>query len=305
MSPISRCGARWYSPTATVIGVAGALLLAACASSPPAPEVAMSAVRRAIVVADQVVADQAHITDPSSPELAEARIRLAAAQRHYGRAIAIKALFVADREGAVAAANAHDQWSVEPGEINSEHRAAMQLRARVPEADIVSQDLASTQADANNQRQRIDITRDATADGERTAADLEQQIVELQVRISDHGLMLTLGDVLFVRGTAILGTGGTALLNRFAEFLNRFLDRTAQINGYTDSVGSDEHNQRLSQRRAEAVKSYLVNQGVGSSRLTASGKGESSPVGNNGTFMGREQNRRVEVIIGYGLVSGR
>jgi len=117
--------------------------------------------------------------------------------------------------------------------------------------------------------------------------------------------VLTLGDVHFGSGTANLGTGGTARLNRFAEFLIGFVDRSAQINGYTDSIGTNERNQSLSQRRAEGVKAYLVDKGVGSSRLTASGKGESSPVGNNGTVVGRQQNRRVEVIIGYGLISAR
>jgi outer membrane protein OmpA-like peptidoglycan-associated protein len=69
------------------------------------------------------------------------------------------------------------------------------------------------------------------------------------------------------------------------------------IEGYTDSVGNDDYNRGLSERRAGAVRSYLVDQGVSSARLTASGKGASDPVASNDTASGRQQNRRVEVII--------
>jgi outer membrane protein OmpA-like peptidoglycan-associated protein len=69
------------------------------------------------------------------------------------------------------------------------------------------------------------------------------------------------------------------------------------IEGYTDSVGSEDYNQGLSERRADSVKSYLAGQGIGSTRLSASGKGKSDPVAGNDSASGRQQNRRVEVII--------
>jgi len=69
------------------------------------------------------------------------------------------------------------------------------------------------------------------------------------------------------------------------------------IQGYTDSVGSEDYNQALSERRAESVKSYLTAQGIGATRLTASGKGRSDPVADNDSASGRQQNRRVEVVI--------
>ena len=72
---------------------------------------------------------------------------------------------------------------------------------------------------------------------------------------------------------------------------------TVLIEGYTDSVGSDDYNQALSSRRAESVQSYLVGQGIDRGRLTASGLGESAPVADNESAMGRQLNRRVEVII--------
>ena len=83
--------------------------------------------------------------------------------------------------------------------------------------------------------------------------------------------MLTLGDTLFATGKAEIKSGATANLDRFTTFLNEYPKRTAAIEGYTDSMGSDEMNQSLSQRRADAVKSYLVGQGVSSARLTTVG----------------------------------
>jgi outer membrane protein OmpA-like peptidoglycan-associated protein len=86
-------------------------------------------------------------------------------------------------------------------------------------------------------------------------------------------------------------------LNKLVFFLNKHPDRSVAIEGYTDSVGSEDYNQALSQRRADSVRSYLVRQGIGSGRLTASGMGMSDPVAGNDSAAGRQQNRRVEVIV--------
>jgi outer membrane protein OmpA-like peptidoglycan-associated protein len=106
-----------------------------------------------------------------------------------------------------------------------------------------------------------------------------------------------LGDALFSSGRADLQPGANGHLGRLVAFLNRYPNRTVIIEGYTDSVGNDDYNRGLSERRAGAVRSYLVDQGVSSARLTASGKGASDPVASNDTASGRQQNRRVEVII--------
>lgn len=109
--------------------------------------------------------------------------------------------------------------------------------------------------------------------------------------------MVTLGDVLFETGNAQLRGGTPSNLNKLAEFLNRFDTRTVTIEGHTDSVGSEMSNITLSQQRADSVQFYLVAQGVSSSRITTSGKGESAPIADNESPTGRQQNRRVEVII--------
>ena len=109
--------------------------------------------------------------------------------------------------------------------------------------------------------------------------------------------MLTLGDTLFATGKSELKSGATANLDRLAAFMTQYPQRTAAIEGFTDSMGSEEYNQDLSQRRADAVKGYLVGQGVGSARLSSAGRGENDPAADNASAAGRQQNRRVEVVI--------
>jgi outer membrane protein OmpA-like peptidoglycan-associated protein len=311
------------SPRGSLIAAAvTAVLLTACSSVPSKPEGAVELRSRLTQLqADPQLAGRA----PLAMEQATLAVT-AAEQPQSDRAITDHLNFMADRKISIATADAHNQWSVDQRPVITEQRTTMQLQARTAEADAAGQRTAVAQADADSQRQQADFARESTAvaqadadnqrrqaddardstvDAQRNAADLQQQIVDLQARPTDRGLVLTLGDVLFASGTANLNSGGTTHLDKLAGFLNKYEDRSVQIEGYTDSNGSDEYNQSLSQRRAEAVRAYLVNRGVGSSRLTASGKGESSPVGDNGTDAGRQQNRRVEVIIGNGLVSAR
>ena len=141
---------------------------------------------------------------------------------------------------------------------------------------------------------------DARVDTEvarREADDLQRQITELNAQATDRGLVVTLGDVLFTTGGSDLKGGATANLSKLAAFLNKYPDRTVAIEGHADNVGNEDYNLSLSQRRADSVKTYLVGEGVGSTRLDASGKGEVSPVAGNDSATGRQQNRRVEVII--------
>jgi len=103
--------------------------------------------------------------------------------------------------------------------------------------------------------------------------------------------------VLFESGRAELKPGATSNLGQLVAFLARYPSRTVAIEGHTDSVGGDDYNLGLSQRRADSVRSYLVTQGVDAARVTAVGAGEGTPVATNESAAGRQQNRRVEVII--------
>ena len=126
---------------------------------------------------------------------------------------------------------------------------------------------------------------------------LRRQLDLLQAGPADHGLVLTLGDVLFRSGRADLKRDAMGNLNELVNFLAKYPDRSVAIHGYTDSLGSEEYNQGLSERRAHSVKTYLAAQGIDSTRLSASGMGQSAPVAGNDSGAGRQQNRRVEVII--------
>jgi outer membrane protein OmpA-like peptidoglycan-associated protein len=154
-------------------------------------------------------------------------------------------------------------------------RQAVVLEARNREADQ-----ARLQTDVEKQK----------------SASLEQELKDLKAKKTDRGMVLTLGDVLFDTGKATLKPGAYATIDRLAATLKESDGRKVQIEGHTDSVGSDELNQTLSQQRADAVAAALMKSGVQSTQIIATGKGEGFPVASNDNAAGRQQNRRVEMI---------
>jgi outer membrane protein OmpA-like peptidoglycan-associated protein len=255
-----------YSQTLIAAAVA-ASLLAACASAPISPAGAAALrTRLTELQADPQLAGRAPLA------VEQANMAVTAAEKPQRDAVVNAHLqFMADRKISIATANAHNDWSVEQRKTITEQRTAMQLQARTDEADVANQKTAIAVADASHQKAQADIARSATAEAQRSATDLQAQIDDLQAKVTDRGLVLTLGDVLFTTGTANLNMGAGSHLSKLAGFLNKYPDRSAQIEGYTDSVG----------------------------------KGESAPVGDNSSATGRQQNRRVEVVIANSLVSAR
>ena len=114
---------------------------------------------------------------------------------------------------------------------------------------------------------------------------------------SDKLLVRFSSDVLFDTDSAMLVGDAPATLDKVAVVLKDFPKTAIVVEGFTDSTGSNEHNQELSQRRATAVSGYFVDSGVPAARLTALGYGEAHPVADNDTVEGRQQNRRVAVLI--------
>ncbi len=199
-------------------------------------------------------------------------------------------------------------------DANNQHTLASQADARAASAQAIASDqrqqtdnanmrAADAQAEAGDQHQAADLARSQAAAAQGNAQQLQQQLDELNAKVTDRGTVVTLGDLLFTFGTADLNAGGNQHLGRLAGFLAKYPDRTARIEGYTDNVGSSDYNLGLSQRRAQAVKDYLVSQGISGARLTASGKGKSDPIGDNTSSTGRQQNRRVEVVIANSVIS--
>ena len=168
--------------------------------------------------------------------------------------------------------------------------AAQEREAAKQQADAARMDQQQAQLQAEAARAEAEAAR-------QKADELQRQIAELDAKATERGLVVTLGDVLFETGKSELRGSAAANLGKLASFLNQYQDRSVIIEGHTDSVGSDSSNLALSQRRADSVRTVLVAQGVAASRIVATGKGEGSPVSDNDSSTGRQQNRRVEVII--------
>jgi OmpA-OmpF porin, OOP family len=125
---------------------------------------------------------------------------------------------------------------------------------------------------------------------------MQDELKEMQAKQTERGMVLTLGDVLFDTGKATLKPGAYETIDRLAAVLNASGDRRVTIEGHTDSTGSDATNQALSEQRALAVQSALMQRGVSGAQIASLGKGEGTPVAGNDTAAGRQQNRRVEMI---------
>lgn len=298
-----------------VAAVVTALILAACASEPLKPTGATDArAKLTLLQNDPNLSNRA----PSAMQDADAAVRAAETaqgDREYGA----YRVYLADRKVDTARALAQTRYAEDQRTALAAQRDAARLDARTREADL-SRDQAAT-ARAQGAADKLTAERalseaDAahvaaanaaqkSADLQQQADDLKQQLDAMQAKETERGLVLTLGDVLFTSGQTDLKPGATGNLNRLVAFLDKYPTRTVAIEGYTDSVGSAAMNQGLSERRAQSVRSYLTGQGVDAGRLSASGKGATLPVADNSTASGRQQNRRVEVIISNPVVAAR
>ena len=290
-----------YRPFRSLIAVAvAATLFAGCASVPKHPA-GSEQVRAKLTAlrADPTLANLA----PVAFKDAEGAV-VVAEMTEKDLVLAAHRVYMADRKVETARALAQTQFAEEERKALNEQSEKARLDSRTREADAAKNAALVARAETAEQKVATDSARkDADAAliaanaSQQQAAELQRQLEILQARPTDRGLVLTLGDTLFATGRAEIKSGATANLDRLTTFLNEYPKRTAAIEGFTDSMGSDEMNQSLSERRADAVKNYLVGQGVVSTRLTSTGRGESSPVADNESAAGRQQNRRVEVVI--------
>jgi outer membrane protein OmpA-like peptidoglycan-associated protein len=291
----------FYLPFRSAIAVAvAATLFAGCASVPKQP--AGSEQVRAKLTALQTEPALANRA-PVAIKDAEAAV-VVAETTQKDLVLAAHRVYIADRKVDTARALAQTQFAEEERTALNDQSEKARLDSRTREADRAKTDALVARAEsaeqkiaANSARSDADAALLAANASQQQAAELQRQLEILQARPTDRGLVLTLGDTLFATGRAEIKSGATVNLDRLTAFLNEYPKRTAAIEGFTDNMGSEEMNQSLSERRADAVKRYLVGQGVGSERLTSSGRGENSPVADNESATGRQQNRRVEVVI--------
>lgn len=241
------------------IAVASAILLAACSSTPDkVPEL-----------------DAAQALVPkveASPRAGVAATNIAEARKALDRAneLAAKGKDVEDIQFEASVATAH---------------------ATIAETRIDTVQAREELEKGTAERQQV-LLEARTRETER----VQQELKDLQAKQTERGMVLTLGDVLFDTGKATLKPGAYTTIDRLAQVLNSSHSSRVVIEGHTDSIGTDANNQALSQQRALAVESALLQRGVSASQIRSVGKGESTPVAGNDTASGRQANRRVELI---------
>jgi outer membrane protein OmpA-like peptidoglycan-associated protein len=244
-----------------------------CAHDPPA---ALLSARGAYAVA----ASDPEIQSEAPVPLHEAKQALDRANRAWDEAqdeAEVRHLaYLAERRVEIATELARRSAARKEAQALGEKRAEVLLEARSQEASLA---------------------REQAARAEQRAARLAAELEELEARQTERGLVLTLGDVLFDVDRAELKPGAEQHLLRLAAFLQDNPERSIVIEGHTDSTGSPEYNLDLSQRRADSVRRFVQAQGIGPERIVTRGYGLAYPIASNDTAAGRQQNRRVEIVI--------
>jgi outer membrane protein OmpA-like peptidoglycan-associated protein len=191
-------------------------------------------------------------------------------------------------------------------ERKSSNDAQAAAQAQADDATRLKQqaesDATKAQADAEKSRllalQAQQGEHDAVSDKAAMRAQLSEQLNKiLETRDSARGLIVSMSDVLFDTGQFSLKPGAREKLAKVAGILIAYPGLNIEVGGYTDNVGSDEMNQKLSENRAGAVRDYLVKEGVGTNSVTAKGYGNTLPVASNDNASGRQMNRRVELVV--------
>lgn len=263
-------------------GMSLTLALCACASAPQ-PNAALQSAHQAVQTAEM---------DPNVGKYAA--LDLEAAK---------KDLAIADE----AALHHKDAEIAQPAYMAAQNArlAQMHATAKADDARVAAGQaerdqimLASRNVEVKNAKMATSAALGQRDQATEAAARLQAEVDQLKATPTPRGLVMTLGDVLFDTGRAELNPGAARKLDQLAQFLGEHKDRRVQIDGFTDSVGTDSYNVDLSQRRANAVKSALLFRGVDASRVGTEGYGKAYPVANNNDSGGRQLNRRVEVVIG-------
>jgi outer membrane protein OmpA-like peptidoglycan-associated protein len=193
----------------------------------------------------------------------------------------------ANSAAALSAAHA-DTDQAKSDMANNQANSAAALSAAQADAD--QSRLAAQQAQANAQQ----------SDNDKTAmrVRLSEQLNKiLETRDTARGLIVSMSDVLFDTGKYSLKPGAREKLAKVAGILLAYPGLNIAVGGYTDNVGADAMNQTLSENRAGSVRDYLVSQGVATASVTAAGFGNTLPVATNDNAAGRQQNRRVELLV--------
>jgi outer membrane protein OmpA-like peptidoglycan-associated protein len=250
--------------------------------------------------------------------IADAQRRQAEAERAAAdatRALAEKARAEADlsaqrarEEAAESARQMQEQRAAAARELEEQRAAAERIKAEAEaarQAALAEQQRA--QADAERARQQAEeanrLRQRAEQDRENVRNQLMQQLnMVLETRESARGLIVNMSDVLFDTGRSTLKPGAREKLARVSGILLAHPGLNIEVEGHTDSVGGEAYNQRLSEQRAEAVRLFLVQNGVPQQSISSRGFGKMNPVASNDNAAGRQRNRRVELVVSGDII---
>ncbi len=179
--------------------------------------------------------------------------------------------------------------------LQAQQQSEAARQAALAQQQVLAAQAQTAQAQAQTAEQRAQA---AEQDKEQMRQRLLTQLNQvLQTQDSARGLIVNMSDVLFDTNQSTLKPGAKMRLAKVAGIIQAYPDLKLNIEGYTDSTGSVEHNQELSERRAAAVRDFLIAQGVGLNNVSAQGFGPSNPVASNSTPQGRQMNRRVDLVV--------
>lgn len=252
---------------------------------------------------------QAEMQLSKADELFQQKGELAAVEHHA---------YLAKQHAAIAQEIGNQKMAEAAIAQASEERNRVLLEARAAEATLARQQAEAERAAAMKAMEELEAQRQAAllagqeAEAQRLAAEqamleartaqekadqLARELAEMEAVKAERGMVVTLGAVVFDFDKANLKPAGLVAVDKLAAFMKKYPERRVMVEGFTDSVGSDQYNLRLSERRANAVREALMARGIEAERIEIRGYGKAFPVATNATAAGRQLNRRVEIII--------
>lgn len=173
----------------------------------------------------------------------------------------------------------------------------MRLEAKTAEADTAKHQLTDAKIVSAEQAAAL-LAANASAQRNREIIEQQEiQLKDLNARKTRRGLVVTLGDVLFNASKVQIKANGKRSVQKLADFLKKYPRHNVLIEGHTDSSGGVKLNQELSERRADTVRTTLINMGIDPERISMQGFGERFPIAKNDTKANRQANRRVEIVV--------
>lgn len=279
------------------LAAAGTLLMAGCSTVPTGQNLALETARAHYLAA----AEDPMVLRAAPVELSRARENLERAEaawqegddvaqvNHLAYLAGSQALIANERGRLARAEQVIETASAERNQVLLENRDRLLAMER--------ENLARQGEELALAQDRARAAAGVAAEQAQRAAQLQKELEELSAKQTPIGMVMTLGDVLFDVGKATLKPGAERSLDQLAEFLKKHPERKVRVEGFTDATGSAETNQQLSRQRAQEVRTELTSRGISPDRVEAVGYGESFPIASNDSAAGRQQNRRVEIVI--------